>query len=111
LGCRDLVLLKCTSSYPASPKDSNLSAIPMLRDTFKCDVGLSDHTLGIGAAVTAVALGACVIEKHVTLDRSEGGVDSAFSLEPHEFRMLVAETKTAWEALGEAQLGASDAER
>lgn len=109
-GCRDLVLLKCTSSYPASPADSNLAAIPLLRSTFGCEVGLSDHTLGIGAAIAAVALGACVIEKHVTLDRRSGGVDAAFSLEPHELRTLVDETHRAWEAVGTPRLGASQAE-
>ena len=110
-GCRDLVLLKCTSSYPASPTDSNLAAIPILRDTFGCEVGLSDHTLGIGAAVAAAALGACVIEKHVTLDRSEGGVDAAFSLEPQELRLLVNETHTAWQAVGEPTIGVAETER
>jgi pseudaminic acid synthase len=110
-GARDVVLLKCTSSYPASPAASNLAAIPQLRSSFHCEVGLSDHTLGIGAAVAAVALGATVIEKHFTLSRAEGGVDAAFSLEPQEFAQLVAETHVAWEALGEAQLGPTEAER
>ena len=110
-GCRELILLKCTSSYPASPSASNLAAIPHLRDTFGCQVGLSDHTLGIGAAVASVALGATVIEKHVTLKRADGGVDSAFSLEPHELALLVSETRTARQALGAMQLGASESER
>lgn len=99
-GNDNIVLLACTSSYPASPADSNLRTLPILRDTFDVQVGLSDHTLGIGASVAAVALGATVIEKHVTLSRADGGVDSDFSLEPRELSMLVSETATAWEALG-----------
>lgn len=99
-GCKNIALLKCTSSYPASPENSNIRTIPHLRDLFQCEVGLSDHTLGIGVAVASVALGATVIEKHFTLDRSEGGVDSAFSLEPVEMANLVAETHRAWQGLG-----------
>lgn len=99
-GCKDLILLKCTSAYPASPKDANLNTIPNLRDLFDVQVGLSDHTMGIGVAIASVALGATVIEKHFTLDRSEGGVDSAFSMEPGEFKLLVEESKRAWESLG-----------
>lgn len=99
-GCNELTLLKCTSSYPASPESSNINTIPDLQKTFNCQVGLSDHTLGIGVAVASIALGAVVIEKHFTLDRSEGGVDSAFSLEPHELKLLVDETKRAWLSLG-----------
>lgn len=110
-GCRSLVLLKCTSSYPASPAASNLAAIPELRRLFDCHVGLSDHTLGIGAAVASVALGSCVIEKHVTLSRAEGGVDAAFSLEPTELKQLVAESATAWRALGGLQLGPTPEEQ
>lgn len=110
-GCVDLILLKCTSSYPASPASSNLAAMPQLQRLFACEVGLSDHTLGIGAAVAAVALGATVIEKHVTMSRAEGGVDAAFSLEPAELRQLVTETRTAWEALGTDEIGLSEAER
>jgi N-acetylneuraminate synthase len=110
-GCADLVLMKCTSSYPASPASSNLAAIPELRTNFDCEVGLSDHTPGIGAAVASVALGATVIEKHFTLSRAEGGVDAAFSLEPREFRELVNETHAAWQALGSAHLGPTDEER
>lgn len=110
-GCQHLVLLKCTSSYPASPAASNLLTIPYLKSLFDCEVGLSDHTLGIGAAIASVALGASVIEKHVTLNRADGGVDGAFSLEPHELRQLVLETKTAQQALGGIQLGPLDAER
>jgi N-acetylneuraminate synthase len=110
-GCRELALLKCTSSYPASATASNLRTIPELRSLFGCDVGLSDHTLGIGAAVAAVALGATMIEKHVTLSRAEGGVDAAFSVEPHELRSMVDETRTAWEALGGVRTGPTDEER
>lgn len=110
-GCKELILLKCTSSYPASPSASNLAAIPHLRDTFGCQVGLSDHTLGIGAAIASVALGATVIEKHVTLKRADGGVDSAFSLEPDELALLVSQTKIAREALGRVTLGATESER
>jgi pseudaminic acid synthase len=99
-GCGELVLLKCTSSYPADPRDSNLATIPHMRELFGCEIGLSDHTLGIGAAIASVALGASVIEKHLTLSRAEGGVDSAFSLEPSEFQTLVVETARAHEALG-----------
>ncbi|AWM32156.1 pseudaminic acid synthase [Hymenobacter nivis] len=103
-GCRELVLLKCTSTYPASPQNTNLRTIPVLAETFGCPIGLSDHTMGVGASVAAVALGACVIEKHFTLSRAEGGVDSAFSLEPHELKLLVDETARAHQALGTVQL-------
>lgn len=99
-GNDQIVVLACTSSYPASPSESNLRTIPVLRDAFGIQVGLSDHTKGIGAAIAAVALGASVVEKHVTLRRADGGVDSDFSLEPHELAALVAESRTAWEALG-----------
>lgn len=104
-GCRDLVLLKCTSAYPASPADSHLNTIPHLREAFGCEVGLSDHTLGIGAAIASVALGATVIEKHVTLRRADGGVDSAFSLEPQELRQLVEGAEFARLALGSVHYG------
>lgn len=110
-GCRTLVLLQCTSSYPASPADSNLCTIPHMAELFRCDVGLSDHTLGIGVAVAATALGATVIEKHLTLSRSDGGVDAAFSLEPAEFASLVAETKRARLALGSVRYGATASEQ
>lgn len=99
-GCEDLTLLKCTSSYPATPEGTNLRTIPHMRELFKCNVGLSDHTLGIGAAVASIALGATVIEKHFTLSRADGGVDSAFSLEPEEMKLLVRECDTAWRAMG-----------
>ena len=110
-GCRELVLLKCTSSYPASPRSSNLAAIPRLRELFACEIGLSDHTLGLGAAVASIALGATVIEKHVTLRRTDGGVDSQFSMEPEELSQLVRETRAAWQALGTALMGPAADER
>ncbi|MDT8903913.1 pseudaminic acid synthase [Anaeroselena agilis] len=110
-GCRDIVLLKCTSTYPATPENSNLLTIPHMRQLFACEVGLSDHTMGVGTAVAAVALGATVIEKHFTLARADGGVDSAFSLEPAEFSALVAETERAWQALGAVRYGPSDREK
>lgn len=99
-GCSDLTLLKCTSTYPSNPKNTNLLTIPHMKKLFDCDVGLSDHTMGIGVAVASIGLGATVIEKHFTLDRADGGVDSTFSLEPQELSQLVIESKRAWEALG-----------
>jgi pseudaminic acid synthase len=99
-GCKDLILLKCTAAYPANPADMNLRTIPNLSERFNVLAGLSDHSLGIGVAVASVALGACFIEKHLTMHRSEGGVDSAFSMEPSELKSLVVETKRAWQALG-----------
>ncbi|MBP6899841.1 MAG: pseudaminic acid synthase [Burkholderiaceae bacterium] len=113
-GCRDLVLLKCTSTYPSSPENTNLRSIPALRDAFAqygVQVGLSDHTMGCGAAVAAVALGATVVEKHFTLARADGGVDSAFSLEPAELAMLRVETERAWQAMGSVRFGASAPEK
>jgi len=110
-GCSELVLLKCTSTYPANPENTNLRTIPHLRKLFGCEVGLSDHTMGVGVAVAAVALGATVIEKHFTLSRSDGGVDSAFSLEPHELAALVQESERAWQALGEVRYGPTEAEQ
>jgi N-acetylneuraminate synthase len=110
-GCRDLVLLKCTSSYPATPEGTNLLTIPHLRELFQCEVGLSDHTLGMGATVASVALGATVIEKHFTICRADGGVDSAFSMEPAEMKQLVEETKHAWQALGQVHYGISEQEK
>jgi N-acetylneuraminate synthase len=106
-GNDSIVLLKCTSSYPASPEFSDIRTIPHMRELFGCEVGLSDHTLGIGVAVAAVALGATVIEKHFTLARADGGVDSAFSLEPSEMSSLVEETERAWAALGSVKYGPS----
>ncbi len=110
-GCRDLVLLKCTSTYPASPENTNLRTIPALREMFGCEVGLSDHTMGIGVAVASIALGASVIEKHFTLSRADGGVDSAFSIEPAELDLLVEEAERAWQALGRVSFGPSKAEQ
>lgn len=109
-GCRDLVLLKCTSSYPATPEHTNLRTLPLLRESFGCLVGLSDHTMGCGAAVAAVAFGAVMVEKHFTLSRQDGGVDSAFSLEPHELALLRVETERAWQALGSPSFGLTRAE-
>ena len=106
-GCRELVLLKCTSSYPSTPHDTNIATIPHMRELFGCQVGLSDHTMGIGVAVASIALGATVVEKHFTLRRADGGVDSAFSLEPEEMRMLVLETERAWQSLGNVSYGPS----
>jgi N-acetylneuraminate synthase len=110
-GCQDLVLLKCTSSYPATPENSNLLTIPHLQQLFDVQVGLSDHTMGIGAAIASVALGATVIEKHFTLRRADGGVDSAFSMEPEEMQQLVIESERAWQALGKVQYGPTEAEK
>jgi len=109
-GCERIVLLKCTSTYPASPENTNLMTIPHLKQAFGCEVGLSDHTAGIGAAVASVALGASVIEKHFVLDRTAGGVDAEFSLEPDELASLVTETKRAWQAMGQVTYGGSEAE-
>lgn len=110
-GCRDLVLLKCTSTYPASPENTNLATIPDMRTRFGCAVGLSDHSMGLGVAVASVALGAVAIEKHFTLSRAEGGVDSAFSMEPAELEALVAETERAWLAVGAVSYGPTAAEK
>lgn len=110
-GCRDLILLKCTSTYPATPENSNVLTIPHLRAMFGCEVGLSDHTMGVGASVAAVAHGASVIEKHFTLSRADGGVDSSFSLEPAELAALVLETERAWQSLGQVAYGPGEAER
>lgn len=110
-GARDIILLKCTSTYPATPENSNLATIPNLAETFGCAVGLSDHTMGCGVAVASVALGACVIEKHFTLRRADGGVDSAFSMEPDEFRLLRAEADRAWQAMGRITYGGTSAEQ
>lgn len=109
-GCQQFIMLKCTSTYPARPANTNLVTIPHMRELFGVQVGLSDHTMGVGAPVAAVALGATVIEKHFTLSRADGGVDSAFSLEPAELKMLVVETERAWEALGYVQYGVQKAE-
>lgn len=110
-GCNDLILLKCTSTYPATPENTHIRTIPHMRELFGCEIGLSDHTMGIGVAVAAVALGATVIEKHFTLARADGGVDSAFSLEPEELTSLVIESERAWRALGAVSYGPTSAEK
>ena len=110
VGNDQICILKCTSTYPATPADTNIRTIPNMRDTFGVEVGLSDHTMGIGVAVGAVALGAVLIEKHFTLARADGGVDSAFSLEPAEFLALREETERAWQALGQITYGGTQAE-
>lgn len=110
-GCKDLILLKCTSTYPATAKNTNILTIPHLRELFDCEVGLSDHTMGVGVSVASVALGASVVEKHFTLSRADGGVDSTFSMEPAEMGQLVVETERAWQALGHVSYGATEAEK
>ena len=109
-GCEDLVLLKCTSTYPANPENSNIITIPHMQQLFDCHIGLSDHTMGVGVAVASVALGAKVIEKHFTLQRADGGVDSAFSIEPPELKLLVEESERAHLALGKIQYGIQKSE-
>ena len=109
-GCRELILLKCTSAYPARPENCNVLTIPNMQELFGCEVGLSDHTIGIGASIAAVAHGATVIEKHFTLSRADGGVDSAFSLEPDELESLVIETERAWQSLGDVVYGGTSSE-
>lgn len=110
-GNKELILLKCTSTYPATPENTNILTIPHMRDLYDCPVGLSDHTMGIGVSVGAVALGACVIEKHLTLSRADGGVDAAFSLEPEEFKSLVVESERAWLGLGKVNYELTDKEK
>ncbi len=109
-GATQIALLKCSSAYPAPPEEMNLCTIPNLSDAFNVPVGLSDHTLGIAVPVTAVGLGACIIEKHFTLSRDIPGPDSAFSLEPHEFKEMVEAIRTVEKALGEVHYGVSDQE-
>jgi N-acetylneuraminate synthase len=110
-GNKDLTLLVCTSSYPSEPKDSHLRRIALIKNAFDCKVGLSDHTLGIGVGIAAIALGATAIEKHLTIRRSDGGADSAFSMEPHEFSNLVREGKIAFESLGNENWKIQDSEQ
>jgi len=110
-GCKDLILLKCTSTYPATPENTNILTIPNMRELFGCEVGLSDHTMGVGVSVASVALGATIIEKHFTLSRADGGVDSTFSMEPVEMAQLVLETERAWKALGQVSYGSTEAEK
>ncbi len=110
-GCNDLILLKCTSTYPATPENTNIVTIPHLRELFGVQVGLSDHTMGIGVSIASVALGATVIEKHFTLRRADGGVDATFSMEPEEMNALVIETERAWQALGKISYGPTEKEK
>lgn len=110
-GCKNLIVLKCTSTYPATPENSNLNTIPILQEIFPdCVIGLSDHTMGLGTSIAAVALGARVIEKHFTLRRADGGVDSAFSMEPEEMKALVIESERAFLSLGKIQLDSQKSE-
>ena len=109
-GCDKIVLLKCTSTYPATPENTNIRTISNMQETFDCTVGLSDHTMGCGVAVASVAFGATVIEKHLTLSRADGGVDSSFSMEPQEFALLREEVDRAWLSLGEVAYGGTQAE-
>ncbi len=102
-GCKEIILLKCTSTYPATPENTNLLTIPYMREKFNCEIGLSDHTMGIGVAVASIGLGVKIIEKHFTISRADGGVDSAFSMEPDEMKTLVDETGKAFQALGTVQ--------
>ncbi len=110
-GCKELILLKCTSTYPATADNTNILTIPHMRELFGCEVGLSDHTMGVGVSVASVALGATAIEKHFTLNRADGGVDSTFSMEPAEMAQLVVETARAWQALGHVAYGPTEAEK
>ncbi|ACU06133.1 pseudaminic acid synthase [Pedobacter heparinus] len=110
-GCKELILLKCTSTYPATPENTNLLTIPHMAELFNCYVGLSDHTVGVGVSIASIALGARVIEKHFTINRSEGGVDSAFSMEPDEFKILVQETERAFLSLGKVSYGILEEEK
>ncbi|WP_030440614.1 pseudaminic acid synthase [Actinoplanes subtropicus] len=110
-GATDVTVLACTASYPSPPEESNLRRIPVLAQMLEVPIGLSDHTLGIGVPVAAVAFGACLIEKHVTLDRADGGVDSAFSLNPAELKLLREESERAWQALGTTHIGPTEHEK
>ena len=110
-GGQDLILLKCTSSYPADPEDAHLATLPELARRFDCIAGLSDHTLGNAVSIAAVALGARVIEKHFTLNRADGDIDSAFSLEPAELAALVRDTRQAWLAIGSVCFDLSEREQ
>jgi len=109
-GNESVIVLGCTSSYPASPVETSLRALPLIRDTWNVMTGLSDHTMGVGVSIAAVAMGACVLEKHVTLARADGGVDSAFSLEPDELRSLVVESERAWQAMQSCRIGPAQSE-
>jgi len=107
-GCKQIALLKCTSSYPANPSSSNIITIPEFRRKFSCEVGLSDHTLGFGVSLASVALGATIIEKHLTLSKADFGVDSDFSITPEELKTLVAESDLARQSVGKVTFGVSD---
>ncbi len=109
-GCNDLTLLKCTSTYPASPENTNIKSIPHMKELFNCKIGLSDHTMGIGVSIAAVTLGAVLIEKHFTLDRADGGIDSTFSIEPSELKNLVTESERAWQSIGKIHYGPTEVE-
>lgn len=110
-GNKDLTLMVCTSSYPSDPVDAHLNRMATLRNYFGVKVGLSDHTLGIGVSIAAIALGAAAIEKHITLRRSDGGADGAFSMEPEEFAMLVKEGTSAFQALGKSEWSMQESEK
>jgi pseudaminic acid synthase len=110
-GCKEFALLKCTSAYPALPENSNILTIPDLRKKYNCEVGLSDHTIGIGTALSAISHGATIIEKHFTLDSNDGGVDSSFSIEPKEMKSLVKESEHAWKSIGKISYGPTDSEK
>lgn len=110
-GCTQLVLLKCTSAYPANPKGSNLLTLPHLMKLFDCEVGISDHTLGIGASIASIALGGVMIEKHIKLSSNQNSVDAVFSMTPEEMKLLVDSSKTAWESLGKVFYGVSEEEK
>lgn len=109
-GNTELVLLRCNSGYPANPQEMDLAAIPFMRDRWGCQIGLSDHTLDSTASVAAIALGATVVEKHIILQRSDGGPDSAFSSEPNELKKLVEQINIAWQAMGVVRFGPSERE-
>lgn len=109
--CENIILLKCTSNYPSEPINANIRTIKNMRDLFNLEIGLSDHTSGIGVALASIAFGSTIIEKHFTLDRNDGGVDSKFSLEPHELTNLVIESKRAWQALGRINYGPTKNEK
>ncbi|MEV4277275.1 pseudaminic acid synthase [Actinoplanes xinjiangensis] len=110
-GAADVTVLSCTASYPAPPEETNLRRIPVLAEALRLPIGLSDHTMGIGVPIAAVAYGAVLIEKHFTLDRADGGVDSVFSLDQAELKLLVTESERAWQALGTTAIGPTAAER
>jgi sialic acid synthase SpsE len=110
-GCDQIALLKCTSAYPASPEEANLRTIPHLAQTFDAVCGISDHTLGSTVAIGAVAMGACIVEKHLTLSRKDNSPDSAFSMEPHEFKSMVDQIRILEQALGAIAYGLTDQQK